>query len=913
VALPGWLEWLRPRADDDLAARTAARPRGALVASAAVITPEQGKALAKRARRRTWQTASFTYRRELPEVGYVMRFLGNNSTHIRLFVGERRRGGDEVLELDEDYGWLDPDTPDPEALPWDLVEAAREILGHLTGDAPSGGGAAVLSPIVQAFEGPGECWLVGRYDEETDTETWGIHSISEVTFHEGRLPGTDTKGFYRLTTGEGRDASKVDLDPATTTCIRLWTADPEWSSEPDSPMRTLRGTCERLLLIDRANDAALKSRASGNGIVLMPEEVSPVPAPDETDRPGEDELMRDFTTQLVTPLSQDGSAASVVPMILRGPYAYLDRIRHLTLDRPLDPKLAELETRLLARLGVGMDVPPEVITGYADVNHWNVWQVDSDTFKHHQEPITIAAVEALTLGYLRLRLRLAVKWPNELINRLVIWYDPASLVAPPDMREAANNAFDRNTISAKAHRRLLGLDESDAPEQTAVTEDSPVGDTGLLAGQLAALLDLAGQAIRAGFAPDSVAEQLGLSGWRHTGFRPVTVAEPEVPIIPGGPSSGGAAGAAAPGTPALPAPPPPEPAAAALTAAGNGRPVPTPTRTQWRLSRRLTEIDRRLRERLIAAADAALSRALERAGNRVRSQAQRDETAKVAAAGVPGERVPAALGRAMVAALGVDEQALLAEAFDRFHTQWAEWTQAAAVDAIDTAARITGLDRSDPSVMRAVAALRDRYAAATEAAWPALHDGLNELAVDLLYNPDPALPEVGEIPDSLIPPGLIRAALTAVGGVASDDAGTLLRGLTSGDLLRSFLRDNGAVPVEYEWAYGISARPFPPHQRLDGMLFAGYADPALSTAGTGGEWVGDTFAPGDHKGCHCDVALIYADGNTRDELEAIGQAAYREQKPGTDVPGWNATSDKRVWRPDYTRPDPWRPNREEIP
>jgi hypothetical protein len=39
-------------------------------------------------------------------------------------------------------------------------------------------------------------------------------------------------------------------------------------------MRTLVGTCERLLLIDRANDASLRTRAGGNGFLLMPDELS---------------------------------------------------------------------------------------------------------------------------------------------------------------------------------------------------------------------------------------------------------------------------------------------------------------------------------------------------------------------------------------------------------------------------------------------------------------------------------------------------------------------------------------------------------------------------------------------------------------------------------------------------------------
>jgi hypothetical protein len=86
-----FLDLFRPRRLEPLG-----RPlrRGSLTASARLLTPEQGKALAKKVRARGWQLASFTYRVAIPEVGYVMRFLGNNSTHIRLFVGDRR--GDDV-------------------------------------------------------------------------------------------------------------------------------------------------------------------------------------------------------------------------------------------------------------------------------------------------------------------------------------------------------------------------------------------------------------------------------------------------------------------------------------------------------------------------------------------------------------------------------------------------------------------------------------------------------------------------------------------------------------------------------------------------------------------------------------------------------------------------------------------------
>jgi hypothetical protein len=909
VALPKLTDLFRPPAPEEalLPALTAASftRTKAMTAAARQVTPEQGAKLAKASRTRAWQDSAYVYERALPEVGYVIRFLSHNSAHIRLTAADRPRGADQVVELDDEYGLIASEdgsttTRDPDALPEDLVAAAQDALATLTGGSPSGGGSAILAPLVANFELTGEAWLVGVYDPDTDRETWGVYSKSEVKFQDGRLPTMDPDGppgYYRLVTGEGRDSEAQDLDPAYTTVHRMWTADTQWSSEPSSPMRSLAGVCERLLLIERATDAALRSRAAGNGFMLVPDELSPPPVSEDDAEEEADEFQADLTTQLVTPLAQDGSAASVVPGVLRGPAEYLAAVRHLTVERPMDEKLAALETRLLARLGIGLDVPPEVITGYADVNHWNVWQVDADTFKHHQEPITIHGVEALTLAYMRSRLQAAVdlgvaSWTRDQIERVVIWYDAASLVTPPDQREAANDAFDRGTISDRAHRRILGFDDGDAPEVTA-SADQPVGSTGMTPSILAQVFEVAGAAMRAGYAPESVSAFLGLPV-EHTGYLPVTVKAPEERAAAPEPA------ALPPGETPLPAEPPaeePPPAEEEGTVAAGAPRLPVTAKSR-RLSRRLLAIDRQLRERLATAADAAITRALERAGNRLRSRANGNPEARTAAA-APSERVAATMGRALVAALGMEEQELLAEAFERFRGQYTDWTLAAAEDAIDTAADLAGLSRADPNVMRTVAALRDSYAEGVELSWPALERELLTLSVGALYDPDPSVPDVGELSSTRVPPSTLRRALAVAGGLAAADNGLPpLSGLTSGSLLQGFLADHNVAAEEMEWAYGISARPFDPHRDLDGVVFTDWDDPALSTAGTGAEWVGGSFAPGDHNGCHCDYMTVYSDGaRAREELEAIGVAAYEEQNPGRPVPGHTATVDPRISTP----------------
>jgi hypothetical protein len=905
VPLPAWLDWVRPRPRTSALAEalTSRLPaRGSLVASAALLAPQEGLRLAKASKRRAWQRASFGYARALPEVGYAMRFLANNAAHIRLFAGDRPPGVDEVAELTDEYGWIngagdEADVYDVDALPEDLVLAARAAVDELTGYSPSGGGSAILSPLTRNYETAGECYLVGRYFPEANggagREEWAVRSVSELTPQEGRFRGMDPNlppGYWRLTTGEGRDAEAVDLDPSTTTVYRLWTADAEWSSEPDSPMRSLVGVCERLLLIERGDDAALRSRAAGNGLLLWPEELDSIPDDEDEE---DDEFDRDFVTQLTTPLTLDGSAAQVVPMIKRGAALYLDKVRHLTFGRPLDPLTSEREARLLTRLGIGLDVPPEVITGLSDVNHWNAWQISSDTFRHHQEPITIAAVEGLTLSYMRTRLRSANRWPEELIRRVVVWFDPSSLVAPADMSAAANDAYDRGLITDDGYRQLRGIDESLAPADEVDTGSDPVGLTGLAVDRLLQVATIADRLLRAGYEPDDVNRALGLQV-AHTGTIPgvaAGAAPGEPAALPAGPQPGDEST-----TPE--APPPPASAARAITAAAG------PTEQQRRLSRRLANIERTLRERIAAAADAAVLRALERAGNRARAAAQREPAARDAVQGQPADAVVASLGRTMIAALGLEEQQLLAEAFGRLREQYAEWTATAAEEALDAAVGIAGLDRTDPDVSRQIGVLRDRFAENVDASWPTLEGGLRDLAASRLYDPDPTVDPVGELPSSIVPPGLVREALAVAGGLPADSDGRPpLNGLTSGQLLDGFLRDHGQEVVEYEWAYGISARPFPPHQRLDGVVFAGFDDAALATEEGEREWLGGSLAPGDHKGCHCDYVPIYRDGrDTRSELEQIGARSYIEQN-GRPIPTRQATVDPRVYVEPTGRPE----------
>lgn len=285
------------------------------------------------------------------------------------------------------------------------------------------------------------------------------------------------------------------------------------------------------------------------------------------------------------------------------------------------------------------------------------------------------------------------------------------------------------------------------------------------------------------------------------------------------------------------------------------------------LGRHLVDVDRDLRSRLLALADAVLARALERAGNRLRSRAEWRQTLRM----VPAHLAGATLGPTLVATAFTDDE-LLADAFAPMKAQFYEWGAAAQAEAIDSVGRfVSGFTVSERS------ALQLRQAADLDEAWGWLERHLTELAGARLYDPLAAADAVGEVVAGLaVPPGLIRQAMAIAGGavgietsasggawVAVTDAGTRpVGGIATGELVRDLLRSHGVQTEAYRWVYGPAARsaPFEPHRALNDRTFTSFDDPVLANHSG---WPPFAFyMPGDHRGCLCDFepVLIAPDG-----------------------------------------------------
>jgi hypothetical protein len=317
---------------------------------------------------------------------------------------------------------------------------------------------------------------------------------------------------------------------------------------------------------------------------------------------------------------------------------------------------------------------------------------------------------------------------------------------------------------------------------------------------------------------------------------------------------------------------------------------------------RLAEIDRALLDRLLVAADAEMQRALERAGARVRSALQaRDRTLAGEVKGLAAENVCQLVGSLRVEELGISEDTLLGRAFERLSGKFTRWATQAVKDAAKAVGELLGL----PLVT--INSLVRTLTARIPTAWKGLESRLRVRAIDVLYGKTGDQP--GEAPDTLVPPGDIRAALAEIGGLPPggvDEQGRTVRpgevlgGVALGRDITTMV-DEKADRLGFIWRYGITPRErqFEPHRRLNGHRFPSWDDAAL-IPDREFAWVGPHFAPGDHRGCLCDYVPVWAFLETLGtyvtevERETIGMGTERLLAEQDDAAGRIGTQAQRT-------------------
>lgn len=805
-------------------------------------------ARAQGGKREDWQEESYEYYDDVGMVKYVIRFRGNQMAKLRIFPAVRPPDdpeGKPIPVLDPESG-ISPETAQRAIAEIDRIKGA------------SGGTPEILRMLDMNIELVGECYVVGygpkivtRKDPTTQDEydvlileSWDVRSILEVKI--------ENDGVYRVL--DPLTGKFEKLDPDNDVIVRIWQRHPGIANRADCNMRAVLGDCESLVLL--TNEVKAESKAKqNNGLLFIPNTMSvsvpatqPTPAedsedpnaidayPDETDEPAAASIAEALEESMMEGISDPGSPWTVAPRVLIGPPEDGKEIRYIDLSRKSSDRL---EDRIAARkeaIAQGMNMPIEVAKGHDSTTFANAAQIDADIFEKHLESECILVCDMWTTGLLQPAL-IEAGVAEEIATQIIVWYDPVNLIEPVDPAEHVKEALELELIGHEAARRYWNFSEDDAPEPLEQLINAILKqrswDPGLVdavIGMLVPTLELPDPTmipdpVQAAQTATLIANLEALRGEGHSGTR--------TDVLTGlyGVRDG----------------------LRALRASAEKT-----SRRPENPGYRFAGIDRDLFTKSLAVLNAAMTRALERAGNRLKAKAGplRAEVRLVAPM-YAAQR----LGREVIrASPEVTEDELLdADAFDAAVGQYHTWARHAQEKALAAAAAFAGFSATKRQQLAAAQAKHLQESTV----W--LRDNMAALADERLFAPDPREPAHGEFDPSLrVPPGLVRTAIAIAGGVTALEAarstdpyvvtrdGGPVGGIGTGDLIHAALMEEPAiVQVGVEWDYGEAFRshPYEPHEAL---MDLGTVESPLDF---GEDDFTDPAEPGNHSGCACNPII----------------------------------------------------------
>jgi hypothetical protein len=398
-----------------------------LIASARTL---QGASITKAGNGKTiktadWQNRAWNWYDNIGEFHYAVNWVGNTLSRARLKVvknGAEVTSGPAYDLLQQFFGGRDGQT-----------EMLRQSGIH--------------------FTVAGDCYYVGEPGKvEGDPDKWRVIAAIEMT-------GNGSLGYK---------AEKRDI-PSNALVIRNWKKHPRKSEESDCPTRAVLPVLSQLYGLTQHVAAQLDSRLAGAGILTIPSEmtlgVGPSNPPATADEnsttgpaSGADSLMETLRLAMVTAIGNREDASALVPIIVQAPGEHLDKINHITFFTALDQAAEEMRKETVGRLGLGMDMPPEILQGVADMNHWSSWQVEEAAIKAHTEPLLDVITEGITTNYLRPGL---LGLGIEDIMEFSIVADTTEMRLRPNRSKEAQELREQGILSEKAVVRENGFDEDD--------------------------------------------------------------------------------------------------------------------------------------------------------------------------------------------------------------------------------------------------------------------------------------------------------------------------------------------------------------------------------------------------------------------------------------------------------------------
>lgn len=401
-----------------------------------------------------WQREAWKYHGLLGEIHYASGF------YARMLSG----CGLLTQELDEQDEWVDSIDDALTAVTRDL-ENATGGLAQLQGDYGRlifvQGEAQLCVTLCDPAEQLGDV-IIGPNGVHY-VEQWEMLSADELAYSKGAKEYTRRRSESNGASADDkiRETDPEDPQIGTMTAWRFYHRHPRFSGMADSSIRAVLQDCAELLLLKKSIRNMARSRGAGNGILVLPDRMggNEVDAEDGKKIPKNAKAIYDALTR---PIRNENDASAVAPVIVFAPNGTTSSdIFHVDIRGSALYKETGLRDECIRRIAIGLDMPPEMLLGVAESNHWTAWQIDDASWNRHGEPVMREFVGQLTSALLAPVAIANGKDPT----RCRIWYDATDVVQDPNRANAAADAFDRIAISETAYREATGWDEDDAPDE----------------------------------------------------------------------------------------------------------------------------------------------------------------------------------------------------------------------------------------------------------------------------------------------------------------------------------------------------------------------------------------------------------------------------------------------------------------
>mgnify|MGYP000848393633 CR=1 FL=1 len=577
----------------------------------------------------------------------ALRTIGESRGRVHRRIGADREWQSEAYELCDRVGelgyllWLKANTVAMCDLEVEVYDAEKREW-----TIPEGEARSAVDRVMNAFVGPfggqtdlkrraafhlccaGETYMLGtipEVDGANDEIVWEFLSVDELR--------RDSDGRYR----RRRDGGEQVMLPDEYYVARCWRGDPRYSDLATSEVKRALPICREIVALDQMVTAIARSRLPAK-ILVVPEEASF--ASQEEDTVGEyaddvdgdaadiDPFIEELFQHINAAVTDPSSAARLAPLVMRMKGELTGFVQVIDLARDVDSWASGLRKDARDRLAQALDTPPETLTGKASLSHWSGVNVDEDFVVKHVAPLGGLFAEFVAFAYLRPMLVAYEGFAPEEAAAFRVRFSTDKITARPDASGAARAI--EEYLTTEALLRANGFEASDAATEEE-RHQRRMWTLILANPQMFAKLLLPQMA----------------------GFENVDVEKLNVDAAGPAPSATGPAATA--------------PAADALPANGGAAPATRRSAPTDTMQAAL------LAERLAVGADAALTRAVDRATSRLVSATSRDSAIRDRLAAASRAHAITLVTDAELGRFGLSRAKLLDGAWDDYAAQARGW------------------------------------------------------------------------------------------------------------------------------------------------------------------------------------------------------------------------------------------------